>query len=229
MSHESHSETDRQNDQMDGEDGQHGCRVYVSTVAGNKVTKAVSEDITVEKQPAAIRKPNSAMELPFFSLNTQSCQLSVSKVYLLMELNVHSNLLRLIRGWVSLSYYLLAALSRPDWLCIKAGSCVRHFNVSLIVWAKSQDSVHKPPFCKRKERRSGSNRSPSAYQPSAVPLGHTGSQTQSVHEERNMGLYVHRNHYGLLGTGKLGGGVGGREFLYLTPTRYNGTTRMTLH
>ena len=24
-----------------------------------------------------------------------------------------------------------------------------HFNVSLIVWAKSQDSVHKPPFLKR--------------------------------------------------------------------------------
>ena len=40
-----------------------------------------------------------------------------------------------------------------------------------------------------------------------------------------MGLYVHRNHSGLLGTGKLGG----REFLYLTPTRYAVTTRMILH
>ena len=47
---------------------------------------------------------------------------------------------------------------------------------SLIVWAKSQDSVHKPQFLKRKESRSGSNRGPSAYQPSALPLGHTGSQ-----------------------------------------------------
>ncbi|WP_419650351.1 hypothetical protein, partial [Thiolapillus sp.] len=53
-----------------------------------------------------------------------------------------------------------------------------HFNVSLIVWAKSQDSVHKPQFFeeKRKESRSGSNRGPSAYQPSALPLDHTGSQ-----------------------------------------------------
>uniref|UniRef100_UPI003AF94281 hypothetical protein n=1 Tax=Thiolapillus sp. TaxID=2017437 RepID=UPI003AF94281 len=52
-----------------------------------------------------------------------------------------------------------------------------HFNVPLIVWAKSQDSVHKPQFFeeKRKESRSGSNQGPSAYQPSALPLGHTGS------------------------------------------------------
>ena len=56
-------------------------------------------------------------------------------------------------------------------------SCVSHFNVSLTVWAKSQDSVHKPQFLKRKESRSGSNRGPSAYQPSALPLGHTGSRT----------------------------------------------------
>ena len=27
-----------------------------------------------------------------------------------------------------------------------------HFNVSLIVWAKSQDSVHKPQFLKRREK-----------------------------------------------------------------------------
>ena len=45
-----------------------------------------------------------------------------------------------------------------------------HFNVSLIVWAKSQDSVHKPQFLKTKDSRSGSNRGPSAYQPSALPL-----------------------------------------------------------
>ena len=40
-----------------------------------------------------------------------------------------------------------------------------HFNVPLIVWAKSQENVHKLPFLK-KESRSGSNRDPSAYQPS---------------------------------------------------------------
>ena len=50
-----------------------------------------------------------------------------------------------------------------------------HFSVSLIVWAKSQNGVHKPHILKRKESRSGSNRGPSAYQPSALPLGHTGS------------------------------------------------------
>ena len=53
---------------------------------------------------------------------------------------------------------------------------MRHFNVSWIVWAKSQDSVHKPQFLKRKESRSGSNRGPSAHQLSALPLGHTGSR-----------------------------------------------------
>ena len=42
--------------------------------------------------------------------------------------------------------HLLATLSPPEWFCIKVGSCVSHFNVSLIVWAKSQDSAHKPPF-----------------------------------------------------------------------------------
>ena len=36
---------------------------------------------------------------------------------------------------------------------------------------KSQDSVHRPQLLKRKESRSG----PSAYQPNASPLGHTGS------------------------------------------------------
>ena len=52
---------------------------------------------------------------------------------------------------------------------------MRHFNLSLIVWAKLQDSVHKPQILKRNESRSGSNRGPSAHQPSALPLGHTGS------------------------------------------------------
>ena len=61
---------------------------------------------------------------------------------------------------------------------------MRHFNVSLIVWAKSQDSVHKPQFLKRNESRSGSIRGPSAYQPSALPLGYTGSQNPTdTHSE----------------------------------------------
>ena len=75
-----------------------------------------------------------------------------------------------------MSYLLCVTLSPPERLCIKAGSCVKHLNVSLTVWAKSPDSVHKPQFLKKKESRSGSNRGPSAYQPSALPLGHTGSR-----------------------------------------------------
>ena len=55
-----------------------------------------------------------------------------------------------------------------------------HFNVSLIVWAKPQDSVHKSQFLKRRESRSGSNRGPSGYQPSALPLGHAGSFFQAL-------------------------------------------------
>ena len=65
-------------------------------------------------------------------------------------------------------------------------SCVSHFNVSLIVWAKSQDSVHKPPFLKRKESRSGSNQGPSAYQHSALPLGHTGSVVFEAQRKLNI-------------------------------------------
>ena len=59
-----------------------------------------------------------------------------------------------------------------------------HFNVSLIVWAKSQDSMHKPQFLKTKESRNGSNRGPSAYQPSALPLGHTGSQKEEEEDQQ---------------------------------------------
>ena len=35
----------------------------------------------------------------------------------------------------------------------EGGQMVSHFNVSLIVWAKSQDSVHEQQFLKRRERR----------------------------------------------------------------------------
>ena len=92
------------------------------------------------------------------------------------------NLLRLMRdggklgdGYLCPTTYSLHCQHQND--CIMAGSCVRHFDVSLIVRAKSQDSVHKPQFLKRKESRSGSNRGPSADQHSALPLGHTVSQT----------------------------------------------------
>ena len=97
-----------------------------------------------------------------------------------MRLDSHSNLLQLIRdggGGGMGTYYLLATLSPPELLSIKAGSCVRHFNGSLIVWAKSQDSVRKPHFLKRKESQRGSNQDPSACQSSGLPLGHTHSHS----------------------------------------------------
>ena len=88
------------------------------------------------------------------------------------------------QGWGSLG--VRNFISNTDWLhchhqidsAFKVGSCVSHFNVTLIVWAKSQDSVHKSQFFeeKGKESQSGSNQGPSAYPPSALPLGHTGSQ-----------------------------------------------------
>ena len=39
--------------------------------------------------------------------------------------------------------------------CIKVGNDKSHFNVSLIVKTKTQDSVHRPQLLKRKESRSG--------------------------------------------------------------------------
>ena len=54
------------------------------------------------------------------------------------------------------------------------------------VWVKSQDSVHKPQFLKRKENRSGSNRGP-LLTSLALPLGHTGSRLFLL---RYQGLYV---------------------------------------
>ena len=38
------------------------------------------------------------------------------------------------------------------------GSYVSHFNVSLILWAKSQDSVRKPRIFKRRQRRAEADR-----------------------------------------------------------------------
>ena len=59
--------------------------------------------------------------------------------------------------------------------CVKMCSSISHFNVSLIVRTKSQDSIHKPQLFERKRRAEAeSNRGPSAYQPNALLLGQTG-------------------------------------------------------
>ena len=47
-------------------------------------------------------------------------------------------------------------LSPSQWFWINVRSCVSHFNVSLNVWAKSQqDCVHEPQILKGKESRIG--------------------------------------------------------------------------
>ena len=51
-------------------------------------------------------------------------------------------------------------------------------------WTKSQDSVHKPqPFWRERRAEAVSNRSPSAYQPNALPLGQTGSLKNNDDDE----------------------------------------------
>ena len=45
----------------------------------------------------------------------------------------------------------------------------------------------KPQFLKRKESRSGSNRGPSAHQPIALPLGHTGSHSVRTRAQGDAG------------------------------------------
>ena len=59
-----------------------------------------------------------------------------------------------------------------------------HFNVSVIVWAKSQDSVHKLPFFGR-ERRAEADRTEVLLLTSLapLPLGHTGSPGGKEREE----------------------------------------------
>ena len=95
-------------------------------------------------------------------------------------------MIRLIRdggkwgdGYICPTTYSLHSHHQND-SAFKAGSCVKHFNVSLIVWAKSQDSVQKPQVLKSKESRNGSNRGPSACHHSALPLGHTGSRLKDT-------------------------------------------------
>ena len=61
--------------------------------------------------------------------------------------------------------------------CIKMGSDESHFNVSLIVRDKvTRLCVHNHNFWRERTAEAVSNRGPFAYQPTALPLGQTGSQ-----------------------------------------------------
>ena len=69
--------------------------------------------------------------------------------------------------------------------CIKVGSDESHFNVSLIVRDKFSHKTVSTDYNFGRERRAeaDSNRGPSAYQPTALPLGQTGLQLQHHHSQ----------------------------------------------
>ena len=77
-----------------------------------------------------------------------------------MGLYIHRNRLRLIRdGEIGRSEFRKKYLSPTRYtvttrITLHEGRhfCVRHFNVSLTMWAKSQDCVHEPQILKRKRR-----------------------------------------------------------------------------
>ena len=60
--------------------------------------------------------------------------------------------------------------------CIKMGSDVSHFHVSLMVRGKvTRQCPQTTTLLKRRESRNQLNQGPSVYQPNALPLGQTGS------------------------------------------------------
>ena len=69
--------------------------------------------------------------------------------------------------------------------CIKMGSDESHFNVSLIVRDKVTRLSIDHNFLRERRVKVDSNRSPSAYQPNALPLGQTGSQGQVISKTTN--------------------------------------------
>ena len=63
--------------------------------------------------------------------------------------------------------------------CIKMGRDESHFNVSLTARDKvTRQCPQTTTFEENRRAEADSNRSPSAYQPNALPLGQTGSQSE---------------------------------------------------
>ena len=76
--------------------------------------------------------------------------------------------------------------------CIKMGSDVSHFNVSLIVRAKVTRQCSQTATFEEKGERMDSNRGPSAYQPNALPLGQTGSLKRKKEKRHSLGSPLRR-------------------------------------
>ena len=71
--------------------------------------------------------------------------------------------------------YLSLHCHHQNDFCIKVASDESHFNVSLIVRDKVTRLSTNHNFSRERRAEADSNRSPSAYQPNALPLGQTGS------------------------------------------------------
>ena len=67
------------------------------------------------------------------------------------------------------------------------------FNVLLIVRDKVTRLSTDCNFSRERRAEVDSNRCPSAYQPNALPLGHTGSRLALFFSVRSVLLYVHRD------------------------------------
>ena len=77
------------------------------------------------------------------------------------------------------SIYLSLHSHHQNDSCIKMGSDENHFNVSVGSDGQSHKivSTNHNLFEEKGEPKRVSNRGPSAYQPNALPLGQTGSQS----------------------------------------------------
>ena len=82
-----------------------------------------------------------------------------------------------VGGGVREIIYLSLHCHHQNDSCIKMGSDESHFNVSVGSDGQSHKAVstNHNLFLREKRAEAVSNRGPSAYQPNALPLGHTGS------------------------------------------------------
>ena len=82
-----------------------------------------------------------------------------------------------MRGGEREIIYLSLHCHHQNDFCFKVGSDESHFNVSVGSDGQSHKTVStNHSLFEERRAEAGSNRGPSAYQPNALPLGHSGSQ-----------------------------------------------------